>query len=434
MRKLFASLFVLLLATFVSLGLLLDWIWEKSNTAQPISQRHVASIALLIDNAQQSTPVLLNELALVNDVEMSLTAIEEAGLDKASIDLIQQQPTVFYDQKGNEHIYTWLAKRQALLVIKLPKSPNFIYKIILAIFFYVVVAAVVWFWLRPLWRDLSKLAQASNAIGQGQFDYPLKISSHSSIIEIANTFKNMQSRIRSLISSHKELTSAVSHEIKTPVARAKFANEMMITKVNNEDYQAAQEYAESISEDLDEIDQLVCEMLNYAKFEHADPKLHLSPVNIADLVQSKINQTQSQYPQIEFKVDMAQPLTLQCDGHFVDRALQNLIINAAKYCQSKIQVSVYVQQKGPSNAFLVIQVEDDGAGIADEDRDKVFLPFSRLDQSRARVSGGFGLGLAIVCRIMQWHKGIAIAEKSKMLGGARFELHFPLATKTISST
>lgn len=82
-----------------------------------------------------------------------------------------------------------------------------------------------------------------------------------------------------------------------------------------------------------------------------------------------------------------------------------------------------------------VTVEDDGHGIPEEDRDKVFVPFARLDDSRTRASGGYGLGLSIVSRIAFWFNGTMSVDESPKLGGARFTMRWPIKplTQTISA-
>lgn len=73
-----------------------------------------------------------------------------------------------------------------------------------------------------------------------------------------------------------------------------------------------------------------------------------------------------------------------------------------------------------------ISVEDDGQGIPEKDREKVFIPFARLDDSRTRASGGYGLGLSIVSRIAFWFNGKMSVDESPTLGGARFIMTWPV--------
>jgi two-component system sensor histidine kinase RstB len=105
---------------------------------------------------------------------------------------------------------------------------------------------------------------------------------------------------------------------------------------------------------------------------------------------------------------------VNADAHHLHRALQNLILNASKYANSTIAITFTEDEER-----WQVDIEDDGRGIPEEDRDKVFIPFQRLDNSRTRASGGYGLGLAIVQRIAFWHGGAVLIEGSE-LGGAKF--------------
>ena len=108
------------------------------------------------------------------------------------------------------------------------------------------------------------------------------------------------------------------------------------------------------------------------------------------------------------------------DMRLMERVLDNLINNAMRYSQTKIQVSLTL-----NGSLACLQVDDDGPGIAVDERERVFEPFVRLDPSRDRATGGCGLGLAIVHSIASAMGGHASCESSP-LGGARFSLQWPI--------
>ncbi|KAG1244107.1 hypothetical protein G6F65_021995 [Rhizopus arrhizus] len=97
------------------------------------------------------------------------------------------------------------------------------------------------------------------------------------------------------------------------------------------------------------------------------------------------------------------------------RALLNLLQNAIRHAGGRVQVSL----TSPAPQEYVLTVDDDGPGVPPADRERIFEPFIRLDESRDRGTGGTGLGLAIVSRVARWHHGMALATDSP-LGGARF--------------
>ncbi|OZB29787.1 MAG: two-component sensor histidine kinase, partial [Pseudomonas sp. 34-62-33] len=111
---------------------------------------------------------------------------------------------------------------------------------------------------------------------------------------------------------------------------------------------------------------------------------------------------------------------VEAEPRYLHRALQNLVSNAMRYAEGKVLISCQVGYKR-----CRIDVEDDGPGVPEEAWERLFSPFLRLDDSRTRASGGHGLGLSIVRRIIYWHGGRAQIGRSDSLGGARFSLVWP---------
>lgn len=111
---------------------------------------------------------------------------------------------------------------------------------------------------------------------------------------------------------------------------------------------------------------------------------------------------------------------VEAEPRYLHRALQNLVSNAMRHAASEVRVSYQLGQQR-----CRIDVEDDGPGIPEGFWDRIFTPFTRLDDSRARASGGHGLGLSIVRRIIYWHTGRATVGRSEALGGACFSLNWP---------
>ncbi|WP_111978162.1 ATP-binding protein [Algibacillus agarilyticus] len=424
MRKLFTSLYILLFISFIGLGLLFDWVWQQISYEIAFSQHDIQAISTLLNRVDPPLDDVLTSLSTIYQHDFSLWSVNDLQLPAHLLADIKHAPIILDDQQGQGYYYAWLPVHNQLLVVKFVLPTAAWVKFIITLVFYACLAAIIWLWLQPLWRDLTKLRLASIRVSQGDLSSRSGVKSLSVISIIANNFDDMVSRIAALIQSHKELTSAVSHEIKTPIARAKFAVEMMSNKIQKQAYADAQTYADSIIEDLDEIDALVFEMLTYAKFEQTQPALHLSEVDIIQLINTQFASLALQYPLIKFKLNRQASTLLMCDGHFIDRVLQNLLLNACKYGRSQVNVELIDQPD-----ILVVAIEDDGDGIAEHNLATIFQPFSRLDESRTRSSGGFGLGLAIVKHIMQWHQGSIVALGKSKSGGARFELQFSKTLK-----
>ncbi|WP_438013068.1 ATP-binding protein [Psychrobacter raelei] len=280
----------------------------------------------------------------------------------------------------------------------------------------------------PLERKLQLIQSGVNEVGDGNLDTRVQVVGQDEIARLAATFNAMTEHIKRLIESQRELTRAVSHELRTPVARIRFAVDML---ADTEDQESREMQRDYIDEDIESLNGLIDEILTYAKLEEGSPKLDLEPVSLKELVDQIVRETNALGKPIEIVgIAPTAKVTAVADRRYLHRVVQNLAGNALRYAESKIVISAGVRK---GEAF--VSVEDDGHGIPEEDRDKVFVPFARLDDSRTRASGGYGLGLSIVSRIAFWFNGTMSVDESPKLGGARFTMNWPIKplTQTISA-
>ncbi|MGB7216000.1 MAG: ATP-binding protein [Gammaproteobacteria bacterium] len=277
--------------------------------------------------------------------------------------------------------------------------------------FYLSILVLVGIWLWPLIRDVDLLTRAARAFAA---DYRTPMSTRRdarTLEELAGSFDEMSARIRALIQAQKDLTSALSHEIRTPLARIKFAMAVIAQKAPIADE------LESIDQDVREIDRLIGAMLEFARLDHPDTRVRWENTPIAELIAEAAGRCLlGEGQRIEHDCpDVLVPM----DPRMIDLALSNLLVNAARYAEERIRI-VFHESEGA----YALAVEDDGPGIPEDRRDEVFKAFARLDDSRSRGTGGYGLGLAIVARIAALHGGQARAERSE-LGGARIVMMWP---------
>ncbi|MCX7122769.1 MAG: ATP-binding protein [Gammaproteobacteria bacterium] len=266
-------------------------------------------------------------------------------------------------------------------------------------------------------RDFKKMARLAEAYGNGQFTYSVKVSRLSAMFPLYTNLKAMGQRIQKLITSHKELSQAISHELKTPLSRLKFALSLMEEAKNAKDRNAALDDAEAAGNALGD---LVNELLLYTRFdrEFFKPDTQMTDVQksvntlIHDPKYAAFGKTISWQidPNLgETKIHMSEP--------YFKLLLENLLSNACRYASSKIEVQAYRQ-----NQAIIFEVADDGPGIPEAYRQKIFEPFFSLDESRSKDLSGHGLGLAIVARIIETHQAKISVTQSDALGGALFVL------------
>jgi two-component system sensor histidine kinase RstB len=281
----------------------------------------------------------------------------------------------------------------------------------------VIFGIALWFWVRPVWRDLETLRQTARDLGDGDFDARAPAARSQLFAPLSDTMNSMAERVQQLIATHRELSSAISHELRTPIARMRFALEML----SGTDERTERERLWAMMEaDLDELDHLIDTSLTYARFEREAPEPHFSRVNFAEWLADEVDSVRLLGRELAIAVDtgkLPENLHVDLDRKAMPYALRNLLRNAFKYAHRQILVSAELDAAG----HVLVHVDDDGIGIPPEDREQVFSAFTRLDRSRDRATGGYGLGLAITRRVLELHGGTATADAAP-LGGARFTL------------
>jgi len=176
-----------------------------------------------------------------------------------------------------------------------------------------------------------------------------------------------------------------------------------------------------MSEDITELEHLVHEILNYSRLESSDGVIaSISEQSLNPVLEQLLN-TMNRESSHVISLSCATDICARFDQTHIRRAVGNLVQNATRYCTNTVNVSVVSDLK---RARVVIHVDDDGPGIPEEERSRIFEPFTRLDQSRTRDTGGYGLGLAIVKQIAHFHGG-EVQTTSSPINGARFSLSLP---------
>lgn len=270
----------------------------------------------------------------------------------------------------------------------------------------------------PLQRRLQLLQMGVNKVANGELNTSVQVVGSDDIARLSSAFNAMTKHIKRLIQSQRELTRAVSHELRTPVARIRFAVDML---ADDDDYDSRQVQKNYIDENIESLNDLIDEILTYAKLEEGSPQMDWQMVSLRDLLEQIERETNALGKPITVKINAPdKKVVAMADRRYLHRVVQNLAGNALRYANSTIIVSAGVHRN-----VAFVSVEDDGQGIPKADREKVFIPFARLDDSRTRASGGYGLGLSIVSRIAFWFNGNMRVDESPSLHGARFIMEWP---------
>jgi two-component system sensor histidine kinase RstB len=274
----------------------------------------------------------------------------------------------------------------------------------------------VWLLARPLVRHIYQLAQVSRAIGAGHLQARADENVPAPLGKLARDINGMAAQLDQLLQEQEAMTGAVAHELRAPIANLRFA--LDLTRNSREVEQLREQIAE-MDVDIDALDALVDELLTYARLRHSGNASSKHSLLLKPLLAQMLDNLEPLQPELDYQLVCDADVKLVANQRDLLRALSNLLRNAQRYAHQQVQIRV--QQRGDQ---LLVAVEDDGPGIPLAERQRVLLPFTRLDQSRSRSSGGYGLGLAIVQRIVQQHQGHILIEGSA-LGGSRICLHLP---------
>ena len=291
-----------------------------------------------------------------------------------------------------------------------------LYYTIIIVLMTLALCAILYRWARPMWRDVQALQAATARVGDGDFDVRAQVSRRSLLEPIAAAFNVMSARVYALLRSHRDLEQSVAHELRTPLAQLKF--DLELARTSSEAGERDERFA-AMQRDVTELEELVNELLVLASLRQAPPYAPRE-VGAQALVEDVIRRAQDEMRaagrSIAIEAPREIPASLSCDAKYLARALANVLRNAVRYARSKVAIDVR-----RNAGRTVITVDDDGPGVPVEERQRLFEPFTRLEGSRGRESGGVGLGLAIVKSVAEWHGGAAEISDSP-LGGARVSI------------
>ncbi len=247
-------------------------------------------------------------------------------------------------------------------------------------------------------RPLKELACAASALGRGETSTKLEENGPREIAETIHAFNDMQERLTTLVHDRAKMLAALGHDLRTPITTLKLRAEFI-----EED-----DVREQILQTLDEMLQMAESTLSFAREEAVQEKTRLVDVGAlissvcADLADAGLDVTCAE----------TGGFAIRCRPVGVKRALRNIVENAVAYGKGA-RVSAEC-----TGGEAVITIDDDGPGIPEADMEKVFKPFVRLEQSRNRETGGFGLGLAIARSIVRSHGGDIVLQ-NRQGGGLR---------------
>lgn len=267
-----------------------------------------------------------------------------------------------------------------------------------------ILFTVAVIFMRNQVRPIRRLARAADAFGKGRNTPNFKPEGAQEVRQAASAFIEMRDRIQRHITERTKMLAGVSHDLRTPLTRM----QLQLAMLDGTDGVG------ELKEDVTEMSRMLEGYLAFARGEAGEtPK----PTSLNNLMRTVVERARRKGGQIDLHIEG--DITLPLKPNAFERCATNLIDNAIRYAQ---HISVRAYRRDDA---IEITIDDDGPGIPEEERSKVFRPFYRLDDSRNPDTGGVGLGMSIARDVVRGHGGeIDLTDAPN--GGLRVRLKLPL--------
>tara|TARA_B100000073_G_scaffold292109_1_gene255305 strand:- start:976 stop:2304 length:1329 start_codon:yes stop_codon:yes gene_type:complete len=267
-----------------------------------------------------------------------------------------------------------------------------------------VISGVISWWLAiKTVRPIQDIAFASGLHDEEDFLSKIDVKILKRPDEIGELARQLQLsgiKIQELIKKQKDLLRDVSHEVRTPLARLQIATETL--QLDAGDKRALNQ----IKDEILIIDQLVQDLLHLSHFDRPSKSHQIENFKVNTLIDEFIDRSKILTSTKNLSITSSSTNTNNVDVNgnkfLLDRALDNLMSNAIRYSPNNSEIEIKTEI---DNENCYISISDQGEGVIEESLEKIFEPFHRLDTSRNRETGGFGLGLSLVKQIVELHKG-----------------------------
>ncbi|GAB6901564.1 sensor histidine kinase [Kineosporia succinea] len=278
------------------------------------------------------------------------------------------------------------------------------------------LGGLVWVMMGRALRPVEQIRSRVAAIDERELAERVPIPpTRDEVAALAVTMNEMLDRLQTAQQAQRQFVSDASHELRSPLATLSATLDVVDSDVTG---RAWAELRPVLRTETERMGVLVQNLLLLARADDQGLKIVSVEVDLDDLVMEEARRLRTS-SSLDVPLSVV-PVRILGDPYKLGQVLRNLVDNAARYAQGTVALSMAV-----SGSTALVMVDDDGPGIAPNDRDRVFERFVRLDESRDRASGGAGLGLPIVREVVRGHGG-EVALGASPYGGARFQVQLPI--------
>ncbi len=289
--------------------------------------------------------------------------------------------------------------------------------VFLALLLLALIAAVM------LTRPFKELQEKLSHVAEGALDTDIRAEGFKETHDLSESVRRVLTTLKSVDQSRQEFVSNVSHELKTPITSIRVLADSLMG-MEDAPVELYREFMEDISDEIDRESKIIDDLLSLVKMDKSKAELNIFQVNINQLIKQILKRLRpiANKRKVELIFESIREVTADVDEMKLSLAISNLVENAVKYNRDEGWVRVTLDA---DHKFFYVKVADSGIGIPDEEQNRIFERFYRVDKARSRATGGSGLGLSITKSVVLMHKG-AIKLSSKPGEGSTFTLRIPL--------
>lgn len=283
--------------------------------------------------------------------------------------------------------------------------------VIIALSWFTIILYFMYRIVRRILTPVLLLREGVDKVSKGDFDNEIKTNRTDELGKLINSFNTMNREVREMIKSRDQLLLDVSHELRTPITRVKLALEFMDDSKSKE----------IIQDDIREIETMISELLETERLSSKHGGLKKEPLLINELLEELAIGFANREPGVVINSESS--YSMNGDGERLKTLFRNIIDNAIKYSSDQAH-PVEVNLKGDTKR-VEISIQDFGEGIPQEELGHIFEPFYRVDKSRSKETGGYGLGMHLSQKIVEAHGG-NIKVTSELNAGTKIIISFPI--------
>ncbi|MDK2799404.1 MAG: hypothetical protein PWQ70_1023 [Clostridiales bacterium] len=269
---------------------------------------------------------------------------------------------------------------------------------------------------------VEELTDVIKHMADGKLDQKVEVRGNDEIAQLGMAFNKMSERLNQLEEKRRQFVSNASHELRTPLSSIKLLAESLL-QMQHLDLTIIKEFLSDINNEIDRLSRIIDKLLMLTKMDVNDKELEMKNVNIKELLQNVVKSLSplARKKNIQLTLKTNEDIYVLIDEDKIWEAIFNIVDNSIKYTPNNGSVTISMEK---SDYNIIIMIEDNGIGISDNEINKIFDRFYRIDKARARETGGTGLGLSIALSAVKLHGG-EIQVESQVGRGSKFKIIIP---------